>query len=375
MGNSLLVERIETFIKSVLVPKTIVETVHRGGKVFQRHRRIMVRNWEVGITGKLANGEFVVVKKLPDKYLIKFTNGPDKGKYKYVPKQAGKDVQTATEQPSPVVTSVKQPKKKEQALRQQKWTSDVPKIENFPSFILPSAVKRINKLARKVADIKYLVDKKANIVKILKGAHHPKKVKFNGIEGIFKGVGNLEIGKFLPSKKNVLTEVCSYEISRALKFDFVPPTISKIVGSEFGTVQQFVPGIEGIRIPLSERKNIFASQAGREMAIYDFITGNRDRHDGNWMYDPVKKKVWAIDNGNSFPTGQKYYIHSNFIKNFPGELSENEKYLINRKKSKVLRYVKSYFGDSEARSAAKRIDFILKTGRMVNGWVEENTLR
>ena len=70
MGNSLLVERIETFIKSVLVPKTIVETVHRGGKVFQRHRRIMVRNWEVGITGKLANGEFVVVKKLPDKYLI-----------------------------------------------------------------------------------------------------------------------------------------------------------------------------------------------------------------------------------------------------------------------------------------------------------------
>ena len=439
MGNSLLVKRIDSFVQN-LVPKHITETVHRGGKTFPRHRTIMVRDLQEGHKMKVKFGEFVVLKELPDKYLVRFLNGEWKGKHKYLPKNVGEDYQEVTNPPllpeekprhmrigdkiqvngqegevigwvpkarenlnnpgkiwdtdhyrvkikrgadkgrikivpkdpkAPIISDpVNKPRKPAKP-----WTSAVPKITTFPSFIIPSAEKRINKLAKKVPDIKYLVDKKATVVKILKGAHHPKKIRFNGIAGIFKGVGNLKTGKFLPSKKNVLTEICSYEVSRALKFNFVPPTISKVVDGEFGTVQQFVPGIEGIKIPMAERKNIYTSKSGREMAIYDFITGNRDRHDGNWMYDQRTDKVWAIDNGNSFPVSKRYFINSKFIKNFEGGLSESERDLISSKRKKILKYVKAYFGDTEAISAAKRMDFMVKTGRMVHGWVEEKTLR
>jgi hypothetical protein len=45
------------------------------------------------------------------------------------------------------------------------------------------------------------------------------------------------------------------------------------------------------------KAHIESSPSAERMSLLDFVTINQDRSARNWVYDPIAKKFWAIDNG------------------------------------------------------------------------------
>lgn len=120
------------------------------------------------------------------------------------------------------------------------------------------------------------------------GRKNPELVVFeDGSEGVFKKWDDDSVG-----------EILAYELSEELGFGSVPPTARYERGGEVGTVQKFSDS-EGNGLSVKHDKR---NLSGQEMATMDYITGNSDRRDPNFL---VKKdgSFVAIDNGASFSAG------------------------------------------------------------------------
>jgi phage gp29-like protein len=90
--------------------------------------------------------------------------------------------------------------------------------------------------------------------------------------------------------------------------DLVPSTVIRSIGGRIGSVQLFVKGAKpaAVYLPLGGkgRQPDKAFDGDRDLAraaVFDWLTGNTDRHAGNWL---VRKngKLALIDHGLTFPT-------------------------------------------------------------------------
>lgn len=101
-------------------------------------------------------------------------------------------------------------------------------------------------------------------------------------------------------------EAAAYALDKMMGGEtVVPPTVSRTLKGEAGSLQRFQPGSK-VAHKISQAQGAEAlpleDASVRRMQLLDFISGNTDRHNGNWLVDKRGRAV-AIDNGLSFPDG------------------------------------------------------------------------
>jgi hypothetical protein len=157
------------------------------------------------------------------------------------------------------------------------------------------------------------------------GMNEPELVTFeNGGQAIWKPY----------SGNDSVAEVAAYEVSKKLGIE-VPET--KFYLDKPGTIQKFVEGKTGSELAWSENLETTKSPEGLKIAVFDYVIGNVDRHDGNWIKQSDGKLV-AIDNGSSFTNT---YVKSNFLEAHKG--SEIPKPLVSKLSKLDDKFVDSLF--------------------------------
>ena len=116
------------------------------------------------------------------------------------------------------------------------------------------------------------------------------------------GLGLLKPPEFESVKDDPSHEVAAYEIATALGLDIVPPTaLREMPDGRVASLQAWIEGADtaaalsrdGVHdyLPIKQVQNMW---------VLDAITGNMDRHTGNFLISRDKKRIHAIDNGMSF---------------------------------------------------------------------------
>jgi len=98
-------------------------------------------------------------------------------------------------------------------------------------------------------------------------------------------------------------EVAAYQVSEALGWKLVPPTILRDGPRGLGSVQLFIhndPGVNYFSLTLDD---VLQPQLER-VAAFDYIINNADRKGGHCLLDN-DKHLWGIDHGISFHTAPK----------------------------------------------------------------------
>jgi 2'-5' RNA ligase len=93
-------------------------------------------------------------------------------------------------------------------------------------------------------------------------------------------------------------EVFCYQAATLMGFDIVPPCVYR-TDEKLGqcSAQAWIEnGILGAETDPIEITDDFLESVS-QLAIFDIVLGNRDRHAGNWMYDKDTGRVVGIDNG------------------------------------------------------------------------------
>ncbi len=101
-------------------------------------------------------------------------------------------------------------------------------------------------------------------------------------------------------------EAAMYRLDSLMGGDtVVPPTVSRTVKGDVGSVQQFkADAVEAGKADL-DTKQVTEHPSAKRMLLLDLVAANTDRHTGNWMVTGTKGNhaVVAIDNGLAFPRG------------------------------------------------------------------------
>jgi hypothetical protein len=96
-------------------------------------------------------------------------------------------------------------------------------------------------------------------------------------------------------------EVAAYQLSKALGWPSIPPTVERKRGPHgVGAVQLFIE---------ADRRHFLSEQSTRRddwitVALFDIITNNADRKSGHCLFD-ADDRVWVIDHGLTFHTDPK----------------------------------------------------------------------
>lgn len=97
-------------------------------------------------------------------------------------------------------------------------------------------------------------------------------------------------------------EVAAFEVSRALGWDFVPPTVLREAGPAGpGSLQLYV------ETQFDEHYFTFTptqKQRLREVALFDILINNADRKGGHVLLSP-RDRLWLIDHGLTFHEHEK----------------------------------------------------------------------
>ena len=96
-------------------------------------------------------------------------------------------------------------------------------------------------------------------------------------------------------------ECAAYELSRALGWLIVPPTVVREGEAGVGSLQLYVPPAEG--------SNFFTMRETHEaelvrMAVFDLVANNADRKGGH-CFAGAAGGVWGVDHGLTFHEGRK----------------------------------------------------------------------
>ncbi|MEY4130074.1 MAG: hypothetical protein RLZZ31_198 [Actinomycetota bacterium] len=94
-------------------------------------------------------------------------------------------------------------------------------------------------------------------------------------------------------------EVAAYELSAALGWNLIPPTVQRDDAPlEVGSLQFFIEAdFEEHYYTLLHDESLHTQF--KKMAAFDFITNNTDRKSGHCLIDE-QRHIWGIDNGLSF---------------------------------------------------------------------------
>lgn len=116
-------------------------------------------------------------------------------------------------------------------------------------------------------------------------------------------------------KSFISRERAAYLISRFLGFDFVPPTIVKVVGGKEGSLQEF---IEDAQVGREIKYEEIDQYEGAKLNIFDDLIVNIDRHGGNYLIKDGK--IFAIDHG--FTLGLEDLKDDFYIVNIPSDIAD-----------------------------------------------------
>jgi len=95
-------------------------------------------------------------------------------------------------------------------------------------------------------------------------------------------------------------EVMASEIDGALGFKLVPETILRKLDGEIGSLQEWVENsVTGMSVTKPMK---IAAKEIYKTSVLDYVTGNVDRHSGNWLVNLKTGRMNLIDNGLSFCT-------------------------------------------------------------------------
>lgn len=119
--------------------------------------------------------------------------------------------------------------------------------------------------------------------------------------GVYKPqVGEAPLWDF-PTGTLYLRECAAYEMSKALGWGLVPPTVIRDGEAGEGSLQLFVPHLDNSNFFTfgdDQREEIL------RLAVFDLLVNNADRKGGHCFVGP-DDTVWAIDNGLTFNVTQK----------------------------------------------------------------------
>lgn len=93
-------------------------------------------------------------------------------------------------------------------------------------------------------------------------------------------------------------EVAAYELSAALDWDLVPPTVLRDGPAGEGSVQRFVDA-DFSEHYFTLREHEGHDDAFRRLCAFDLVANSTDRKGGHCLVD-AEGHIWAIDNGLSF---------------------------------------------------------------------------
>ena len=93
-------------------------------------------------------------------------------------------------------------------------------------------------------------------------------------------------------------EVAAYELSAALDWDVVPPTVLRDGPVGEGSVQRFVDA-DFSEHYFTLREDEAHDDAFRRLCAFDLVANSADRKGGHCLID-ADRHIWAIDNGLSF---------------------------------------------------------------------------
>ncbi|HAJ35247.1 MAG TPA: SCO1664 family protein [Chloroflexi bacterium] len=93
-------------------------------------------------------------------------------------------------------------------------------------------------------------------------------------------------------------ETAAYEVSRALGWNLVPPTVLREGSRGLGSVQFFVDHDSEAHYFTAAEDARYA-EAFRRLALFDFVVNNADRKSGHCLIGH-DGRVWAIDHGICF---------------------------------------------------------------------------
>lgn len=151
------------------------------------------------------------------------------------------------------------------------------------------------------------------------------KVSIQGVDVQLKGQSPTGSGN---PNDSPFHERAAYLVSKMLKLDLVPSTVLFVVNGKVASAMKWID--EG------ERPD-FKIDKPPELHAFDYIIGDGDRHNGNWLVEP-DGRVWAIDNALSFGTYTSGYSYDEplpmSLKNSINGVLDDTKYL--RKELKGL---------------------------------------
>ncbi|MGK5738069.1 hypothetical protein [Micromonospora sp. URMC 103] len=117
----------------------------------------------------------------------------------------------------------------------------------------------------------------------------------------------VQVRSTIPENELAAREVAAARLDEDLGFDLVPTTARWDGPHGSGSMQEFVenagPGRPVAAYTLPERE---------QMAVLDYVSGNTDRHMGNYLTGPDGRLV-AIDHGYSFPESNAEPLRSDFV--------------------------------------------------------------
>ncbi|WP_174526231.1 hypothetical protein [Micromonospora maritima] len=117
----------------------------------------------------------------------------------------------------------------------------------------------------------------------------------------------VQVRSTIPENQLAAREVAASRLDEDLGFGLVPTTARWDGPHGAGSMQEFVenahPGRPVTDYSLPERER---------MAVLDYISGNTDRHMGNYLTGPDGRLV-AIDHGYSFPESNAEPLRSDFV--------------------------------------------------------------
>lgn len=131
------------------------------------------------------------------------------------------------------------------------------------------------------------------------------KLRERGKAGIFKLAGSNK-------------ERAAYVVDKFLNLNFVPATVLRNIGGETGSFQEFITHAK-TGIEISDNK--IPQEQLKELRFFDFLIGNGDRHDRNFLIKG--KKIFAIDHHSSFWPGKWGYKRYEILgENIPPRLKD-----------------------------------------------------
>ena len=156
-------------------------------------------------------------------------------------------------------------------------------------------------------------------------------------------------------------EVAAYELSEAMGFDLVPPTVLRDGPMGEGSVQWFIEAdYETHYFTLFEQRDDLHEQL-KTMAVFDIVANNTDRKGGHVLLDS-NDRIWGIDHGLCFSADFKLRT---VIWDFATEnLTQQHRTALENVSGTVPLAVAALLDDDEVDAVRQRATWLLEAGAL-----------